>query len=118
MLRSAKVFRPTIGILRSLQPKLSRPSRAWMVFPAFIEPRTARHYVWPLTPPPHLPMPAAEGRSDELHHRTGGLPLTPHERSFVWLALALWEGPLTAKPVPITVMGFKDWQDFDTAVQQ
>jgi hypothetical protein len=25
---------------------------------------------------------------------------------------------LTAKPVPITVMGFKDWQDFDPAVQQ
>jgi hypothetical protein len=43
-------------------------------------------------------------------------PLTLDDRVFLWRTLCLWLGQASTKPVPITVLGFSDWNHADAQV--
>lgn len=101
-----------IEVLRGLQRKLSNPRRARMVFSEFAAPRPTPRRRGPLSVPPQpLVQPPPNGHPPRGHRR--GSPLTTDERSLIWHALALWDGQISAKPIPIKVFGFSDWAQLD-----
>jgi hypothetical protein len=106
-----------IGVLRGLQRKLSNPLRARMVFSGFAVPRPTPRHRAPLSAPPQLLVhPPPNGHPPRGTRR--GSPLTTDERSLIWHALALWDGQISAKPIPIKVFGFSDWTQLDATTQQ
>jgi hypothetical protein len=106
-----------IGVLRGLQRKLSSPRRARMVFSGLATPRPTPRHRGPLAAPPQLLVhPARNGHPPRGHRR--GSPLTTDERSLIWHALALWDGPISAKPIPIKVFGFSNWSQLDATTQR
>jgi hypothetical protein len=106
-----------IGVLRGLQRRLSNPLRAKMVFSGLAAPRPRPSHRGPLSPPPHLLMhPTPSGHPPRKIGRRS--PLTTDERSLIWHALALWDGQISAKPIPIRVFGFNDWVQLDATTER
>jgi hypothetical protein len=101
-----------IGLLRSLQLKLSTPRRAELLFPGYGEPRSGPipdtdDQQWEVLES------ALEAEHPEQFRPRHGMWLTVDERAFIWHALALWYGPASRKPMPLSVFNFRDWNDLD-----